>query len=91
MAAARIVGMEERRAHPALIAVSILATLLLLYIAGYFGLSNPGTTSWFVGPTRVVKQARFFPNEGWATIYRPAAAVESILRQEEVRSSYQSQ
>jgi hypothetical protein len=64
--------------------------VLVLYIAGYFGLSNPGTVSWFSGRVRVVRQARFFPNEVWANIYRPAAAVESVVRQEEVRSTCQS-
>ena len=84
-------GMEERRARPALIALAILAAVLLLYIAGYFGLSNPGTVSWISGRVRVVRQARFFPNETLANIYRPAAAIESVVRQEEVRSTYQSQ
>jgi hypothetical protein len=71
--------------------VAILVAPLLLYIAGYFGLSNPGTVSWLVGRTKVVKQARFFPNETWATIYRPAAAVESVVRHKEVLSTYQTQ
>ena len=83
--------MEERRTHPALIALAILAAVLVLYIAGYFGLSNPGTVSWLRGPVRVVQQARFFPSEAWAKIYRPAAAVESVVRQEKVLSTYQSQ
>jgi hypothetical protein len=83
--------MEERRVHPVLIALVVLAAPLLLYVAGYFGLSNPGTVSWFSGRVRVVRQARFFPNEVWANIYRPAAAVESVVRQKEVQSTYQSQ
>jgi hypothetical protein len=84
-------GMDERRASPALFAVAILAALLLLYVSGYFGLSNPGTVTGFYGPVLVVKQARFFPNEVWATIYRPAAAVESVVRHEEVLSTHQTQ
>lgn len=84
-------GMEEKRAHPVLIALAILATVLLFYIAGYFGLSNPGTLSWMGGRGLVVRQARFFPNEILANLYRPAAAIESVVRQEEVRSTYQSQ
>jgi hypothetical protein len=82
--------MEERRAHPALIALAILTAVLLLYALGYFGLSNPGTVSWFSGRVRVVRQARFFPNEVWANIFRPAAAVESVVRQEKVLSTYQT-
>ena len=84
-------GMEERRAHPVLIVLAILAAVLLLYIAGYFGLSNPGTVSWLSGGVRIVRQARFFPHETLANIYRPAAAIESVVRQEEVQSTYQSQ
>ena len=87
----RMGGMEERRAHPALMALAILAAVLLLYIAGYFGFSNPGTVSWLSGRVRVVRQARFFPNEVWANIYHPAAAVESVVRQEEVLSTYHSE
>jgi hypothetical protein len=71
-------------------ALAILIAVLALYVAGYFGLSNPGTVSWLSGRVRVVRQARFFPNEVWAKIYRPAAAVESVARQEEVLSTYQS-
>ena len=83
--------MEERRAQPVLVVLAVLAAVLLLYIAGYFGLSNPGTVSWMSGRVLIVRQARFFPNETFANIYRPAAAIESAVRQEEVRSTYQSQ
>ena len=84
-------GMEERRVSPILYAVVIVAALLLLYAAGYFWLSNPGTVTSLYGRVKVVQEARFFPNQTWATIYRPAAALESLVRDEQVLSTYQSQ
>ena len=80
--------MEERRPSPILVAVTVVTALLILYIAGYFWLSNPGTITSFGGPVRL---ARFFPNETWATIYRPAAAIESAVRGREVYATYESQ
>ena len=85
--------MEERqegRASPILYAVVIVLGLMLLYVGGYFWLSNAGTITRAYGTARVVQQARFFPNKTWAAIYRPAAAVESLARDEEVLSTYQS-
>ena len=81
---------EERRFSPIILAAVILAAPLVLYVAGYFGLSNPGTITTVTtvrGPTRL---ARFFPNSVWAEIYRPAAAVESAVRSKEVVASYQA-
>ena len=86
---------DERRFSPIILAAVILAAPLVLYVAGYFGLSNPGTITTVTittvttvrGPTRL---ARFFPNSVWADIYRPAAAVESAVRSREVVASYQA-
>ena len=80
--------MEERRPSPILVATTVVTALLILYVAGYFWLSKPGTSTSFRGPVRM---ARFFPNEIWATIYRPVAAIESTVRGREVLSTYQLQ
>jgi len=66
---------------PALVGLLFPAALLLVYVAGYFGLSNPGTQTRFAGPPQV---ARFFQHQVLVEIYRPAAAVESAVRSREV-------
>ena len=83
--------MEKRRVSPFLFAVVVVAAALLVYVGGYFGLSNPGTITSRYGTTRVVQSARIFPNKVLAAFFRPAAAIESFVSQKEVLSSYQSE
>lgn len=80
--------MDEKQASPIILAAIILVAPLLLYIAGYFGLSNPGTQTSFRGPVRL---ARFFPTQALAEIYHPAARVESAVRSREVIATYHTQ
>jgi hypothetical protein len=87
----------QSRLAPAIIAVVVLlpVILLVLYVAGYFGLPHTSTrfvlenaagltisSDRFIGSSKQV--TRFYKHPKQVSLYRPAAAVESWLRGVEV-------
>ena len=76
-------GMREKRfsAAPLLVAALIPAVLLMIYVAGYFWLSEPGIVFSPIGHRH---EARIFQQPLWSEIYRPAAMVESAVTSKDV-------